>query len=325
MKKMLNTDALKLHCSLAYMEPKGGWLKFDWSTAEPEVCVKGATFKKRDRCNFVQKHGKEFIKMVLHQYPDMEILKMIEKASLEITNTKISSMEELKPFIITCKLGEESEYASHEILALHLKNEILEENGIAVMTRRRMEYVVARFTDDRKRYLRAMTPEKFIREGHTLDTRHYLLTQFYPPLKQLTEMHLPILDRKIGFLLEQRAIKLDMEAEGQSQELTFICRKKKRELLDILSPSLTNIQDPSTIEELSTIKELSNIQEVFPVQTDVSLDVQMLYQPRLSSISIPTSSILLPLPPEYCNQPVEPPKLKRPRINLADLGLRIGG
>jgi DNA polymerase elongation subunit (family B) len=295
---MLTTNVKKFHCSLAYAEPKCGWAKFDWSKAEPEVCVKGPAFKKRDRCNFVQKIGWKFIDMLLHQEPERDMLNMIEIAIQQLTSSKFNNVDDLKPFIITCKLGVEAEYVSTEILALHLKNQIFEESGITILEGRRMEYVVARFTDDRKRYLHAMTPQRFILEGHTLDTTHYAMTQLYPPLGQLTEMHLPLFARKIHYILEQYALKLDLQAEGQTQKLCFTRRQKVKKELDIVpeikQPEIqsTKIQDEDIWNDLGT---------------------------PLHESGLKTVSILSALADSVCN-PIAPTR-KRQRINLSDLGI----
>ncbi len=250
-KNMLTTDLAKLHCSLAYLEPKCGWLNLNWSKAIPEVCVKGPAFKKRDRCDFVQKVGWKFMEMLLHLEGESVMLKMIEEEIQKIVSITFTNTEDLKPFIITCKLGEEEEYATKTILALHLKNQIFEESGITILTGRRMEYVVARFKDDRKRYLHAMTPQRFVREGHTLDTTFYLLTQLYPPLGQLTEMHLPLFARKIHHLLEQYALKLEMEVEGGAQTLKFEQPYKKCKVEHVAPPD--TLAKPGFLEPVSHI------------------------------------------------------------------------
>jgi hypothetical protein len=187
-----------------------------------------------------------------------------------------------------------------------------------------------------------MPPEKFVREGHTLDTEHYLLTQFYPPLKQLTEMHLPMLDRKVHLILEQRAIKLEMEAQGQSDNLDFFCRKRvsekiKGEATDKQSKSMEeqvaeHLVEQAVTEMLST-RILESIVKLESDEQGDDYDYGMEESMRrergdaviaarevMKSAMWNKLGIFAPIPSEEIV--IAAPKLKRPRINLSDLGLR---
>jgi DNA polymerase elongation subunit (family B) len=337
---MLTTDCKKLHCSLAY-EDCAGWSLEEWKNKKPKVCLKGPAFKKRDRCIFVQEHGFTFIEMLLNQAREIDILDFLQDKIKEITCKKFDNVEDLKPFIITCKLGEEAEYKAKHILALHLKQQIYEETGITVLTGRRMEFVVARFKDDRKRYLHAMTKERFVREGHTLDTTHYLMTQFFPPLKQLTSMHLPLLNRKIERMFEQYALKLEMEREGHLQELDFTKRRKvtREETIEIIEkednkypedhPSIYPIWSENIDIKGNTYSE-KIVQQQSSTSTwseDNAITKEISFETPIRHLTIssllPISKLFQPLPELTPACVITIPKLKRPRINLIDLG--IGG
>lgn len=195
----------KLHLSLAYGPPYGNWEK------EAEVCAKGPAFRKRDRCQFVQETGWKILGMYLHQVPHSELLRVFGEIIDNFGLAEPKNLKDLEPFLITCRLGEN--YATNEILAVHLKQNILEESGCMTKVGMRMQYVVARFSDGRKRFKHAMTSKTFLKNNHKLDTTYYLKTQLLAPLGQFIKFHDPQLWMQITRIVGRRAQDLEISSE----------------------------------------------------------------------------------------------------------------
>jgi DNA polymerase elongation subunit (family B) len=198
-------DTKKLHCSLAYLPPYKNWRE-----KKPELVAKGPAFKKRDRCGFVQQTGWQLLSMLLHQVPKTELLKTFQNVLSEFGVHEPKTLKDLDPFVITCKLGVSEEYKSSEVLALHMAKNILEETGCIIPAGRRVEYVVAKFNDNRKRYLHAMTRNTFLKNKYSLDTTFYLKTQLLPPIGQLIGLHDPELFIQLTQLVNARAMQLEI-------------------------------------------------------------------------------------------------------------------
>ncbi len=205
----------KLHCSVMYGPKTFG--KWDVSS----ISAKGPAFKKRDRCEFVQQTGWEFLSMLMYQLPQSQLLQKFQTIVNEFGETIPHTLDDLKPYTITSLLG--TEYKTNEAVALYLAETMLEECGSKPKPGTRLEYVVAQFSDDRKRYRRVVTPQTFLRNTHILndkfylDYEYYLNTQLLPPLGQLIQLHDPALWKQIQHIVHARAQTLELRRQGHKK------------------------------------------------------------------------------------------------------------
>jgi DNA polymerase delta subunit 1 len=155
-----------------------------WAQPRPALCVKGFSFKKRDRCDYVQTVGHQQLHALLSRKSDSELLELL-KVCLSAFNPAPVSKEEVLPYIITTALS--PEYKNTEALALRLSSLIEAESGNRPLPGSRLPYLVLHHDAAGLKHAdRIVTVSGFLsRPGSRLDTSYYLLNQLTKSLLQI--------------------------------------------------------------------------------------------------------------------------------------------
>ena len=182
---MLLTDKKKFHCSMVY--PLANL------DAVPEPVIKGATFVKRDRCLLVRITCLEIIIMVMKKVLVPNILEYVSRQlalfqNIQDTFTAKNAETLLEPFCISIEYT--GCYKKGNSAGANLAKMILDETGRPPEVGRRMRYVVAYFTDNRKHDDSVVTPSYFVTHRLQLDLKWYIKTNFLQSVKQITSMDL---------------------------------------------------------------------------------------------------------------------------------------
>jgi DNA polymerase elongation subunit (family B) len=181
----LQTKMKKTYGAIEYPPGPNGWKE------KGKILIKGFAIKKRDRCNFIQKIGKDLISILFSgSKQDKEIRTWFYQTVCD-TFTCSPDENNIADFIITCKLN--TEYKQENVLALELADQYEKESGSRPRPGCRLRYVIADFKyEDRKLYQRAVTPTAFLKNRMELDAAYYLGKQLLLPIKQVLDLK-PIL------------------------------------------------------------------------------------------------------------------------------------
>jgi len=212
-------DGKKLHLSLAYAEAN--------INKEPKVCVKGASYLKRDRCMIVRTEVHQMVEKMLYRKPNEEILQYAKQMLKRcFTNNPLTTRAEVEPFVISMKYT--GDYKKDEVIGYHLANKIKAQTGVLPAVGKRMKFVIALFLDSRLHYLRAVTISEFLEKKLSIDMNWYLKTNLFQPLKQIfsvSSQHRVLLDH-FEHAIHQHYEFLQVEKSGQRR----LVLKRKPEL-----------------------------------------------------------------------------------------------
>ena len=161
-----------------------------WKNVEPEQVTKGMSFKKRDRCALVQTTVRTIRDMVMAMADENEIVSFFMQ-SLQLFSKLPLTMEDMRPFVVTCRLAEE--YKNENVLAPHLAKQMEAASGQKPMQGSRLAYVIVDGTESH--YMRARVPSTVL--GTRLDVAWYIETQLMKSVAQLlsVDVHQPLLKR----------------------------------------------------------------------------------------------------------------------------------
>ena len=200
---MLLTSKKKTYGAIEYGPEQMGWAP----QGAGNLLCKGFVFKKRSTCEAVQTTGKTAFEL---------LLKDDEKGVAETVQICADSIQpnpqNIDRYIITCLLNDQ--YKSKDVIALRLANMIEEDTGVRPLPGRRLPFIIAFFDDNRLHCSRAVTPDRFTKDGMTLDTSYYLKTQLYGAFKQLLDLH-PVLLKQIEAIIDRRASYIENIRTGQ--------------------------------------------------------------------------------------------------------------
>jgi DNA polymerase elongation subunit (family B) len=185
----LQTSKKKTYGAMEYPPCDGGW------NHSGHELVKGFAIKKRDRCAFTQRIGKELLSMIFAGTNSDDDLYTWFLSRVHHTFHIQPTEEQLSSFIITCRLN--TEYKQESVLALELADHYEKESGCRPRPGRRLRYVIVQFPHEtRKHFQCAVTPTTFINNNHCLDAAYYLKKQLLLPIKQVLDLK-PLLYERI--------------------------------------------------------------------------------------------------------------------------------
>jgi len=207
-------EGKKFHASLAYMEGN--------LNSEPKVCIKGGSFIKRDRCRIVRDGGTHLMEMVLRQKSQKEILDWFDNHLLkQFHNRPIRTIADLDPFIISVEYT--GVYADQNAVGAQLAIKYQQEIGCMPSVGKRLKYVQARFSDDRKRCQHIVTPGDFLAsqneaqgaaQAYELDYPYYMKVNMLQAFNQILR-HAPMLKESMVSKIANRLIELDSEKDEE--------------------------------------------------------------------------------------------------------------
>jgi DNA polymerase elongation subunit (family B) len=147
-----------------------------WKNVEPEQVTKGMSFKKRDRCALVQETVRTIRDMIMSMSSEDAIVQYVRDALARFSK-RPQSIEEVRPFVVTCRLAET--YKNENVLAPHLAKQMEAASGQKPMQGSRLVYVIVEGAEPH--YTRARVPALGVR----LDIAWYIETQFMKSVAQL--------------------------------------------------------------------------------------------------------------------------------------------
>jgi len=187
----------KTYAAIQLSPKPNGWLL----PPDDKINIKGLAAKKRDRCGYAQQIGLGLVDRLMKKQTNIDLLVgWMHSQLVKIPKGKITTIEELNPFIITCALSHE--YKKTEgVLALHLADMIQKETGARPRPGTRLSYVSIH-TPNKQQSLHCeccVTPDVFLQQQHCIDIEYYLQTQILKCIKQI--LSLPV-HRQLYLALE---------------------------------------------------------------------------------------------------------------------------
>jgi DNA polymerase elongation subunit (family B) len=156
------------------------------SQNKTKLVVKGVAYKKRDRCPWIRRIGKQVLNHLLHR-EDSKVMPYIRK-ELQLA---VDGQLDMKELTISCLIKPESEYKSENLIQRHVAAKIEERSGRPVDPNTRISYVVTSGTQ--KLYKRGDDP-RYVKKKD-IDYIYYLDRQLEKPIAQLLMHHCDLMDQ----------------------------------------------------------------------------------------------------------------------------------
>lgn len=174
--------------------------KYSWRNLQEDDCMgtnyKGLSATKRDKCAFAQQVGRTMIDQLLAN-PTASFKTHVEWFSQrieEFMSKKISTVEDLEPFIISCALNQDYVQDPDTVKALNLAKLVEQVSGARPPIGTRIPYVMIYNPSEKLSSKCAKTPDVCIQQNMTIDKPYYLEKQILKVMLQILSLpvHVPL-------------------------------------------------------------------------------------------------------------------------------------